>query len=175
MKIRPELPVAGLLGALLLAGCGETAPRDVPAADPPAATELPRAGTVFSAGSDAEPLPPDAVFFPDAFAADGKLEFRIQMLPGYYVYKDKISVQPLTTRVTLGDVAFGDSEMIVDEWFGEQEIFFTEAIGAADLDFAGAAVPSFDIELNYQGCKKDDLCYLPVSKVITVEYRAQVE
>ncbi len=61
---------------------------------------------------------------------NGALLFRIQLLPGYYLYKDKISVRSLSEAINLGDHEFieewSHSEIIVDEWFGEQEVFFED-------------------------------------------------
>ena len=141
--------------------------------------EQPSAATVFSPKGNDEPLPVDQVFVPDAHVDDGTLFFRIQMLPGYYLYKDKLIIRPLSDTVSLDDYGIVDewshSEIIVDEWFGEQTVFFDEVHGAARAHPKSADVRTIEFELSYQGCKKDDICYMPQAKVLSVEIPAQLE
>ncbi len=159
---KPLIPLA-LAGALfaLASGCAEsTLPQ------PPE--------TVFDA-SDA-PLPPDDVFFPEAQRDGDDVLFRVQMLPGYYLYKDKIEVRSLTTGVELGEPMFlSTSETITDEWFGEQAVFYIEAAGTAALSANDPGDDELMIELTYQGCKEDGLCYLPVERELTIGSAAKVE
>ena len=76
------LTTAAVLAALF-SGCAEAEPPE-----PAASLERPPTSTVFSSQSSDQPLPADEVFFPDAYAEDNTLYFRVQMLPGYYLYKD---------------------------------------------------------------------------------------
>ena len=158
----------------LFSGCAEAEPPETAVS-----LERPTASTVFSSQSSEQPLPADDVFFPDAYAEDDMLYFRVQMLPGYYLYKDKISVRSLSDGVDLDGEPLDDkwsaSETVIDEWFGEQSVFYIEASGAARLHQQEADVRTVEIELTYQGCKEDGLCYLPKSKVLSVEMPAQLE
>ena len=127
--------------------------------------------TVFEQNDD--PLPPDEVFFPEASLDGSELLFRVQMLPGYYLYKDKIEIRSLTEGVELGEPEFlTTSDTVTDQWFGEQEIFYIEAAATTPVI---PDEPEFLVELSYQGCKVDDICYLPVSREIAIEQDAQVE
>ena len=159
---------------VIFSGCAEAEPPE-----PGASPERPSTSTVFSPRSSDQPLPADDVFFPDAYAEDHTLYFRVQMLPGYYLYKDKIGVRSLSDGIEVDgaplDDKWGVSETVVDEWFGEQAVFFIEASGAARLAQQEADARSVDIELTYQGCKEEGLCYLPVTKVLSVEIPAQLE
>jgi thiol:disulfide interchange protein DsbD len=160
--------------AALFSGCAEAEPPE-----PAVSLERPTASTVFSSQSSDQPLPADEVFFPDAYAEDDTLYFRVQMLPGYYLYKDKIGVRSLSEGVAVDGEPLEDkwsaSEIVVDEWFGEQAVFYIEASGAARLDQQETDVRSVEIELTYQGCKEEGLCYLPKSKVLSVEFPAQLK
>jgi thiol:disulfide interchange protein DsbD len=168
-------PLAALAALLALsAGCAEAeSPK------PSLPLESPTASTVFSPQSSNEPLPADEVFVPDAHIEDGALLFRIQVLPGYYLYKDKISVRSLSEAVDLEDQEFIEewsrSEVVVDEWFGEQEVFFDEAHGSAEIRSLIQNIPSINIELSYQGCKEEGICYMPQAKVLSVDVPAQLE
>lgn len=156
------------------AGCAEP---EVP--EPEVAPEPVSSPTAFSPLSSDKPLPADQVFVPDVHSEDGTLLFRIQMLPGYYLYKDKIQVRSLNDAIDLDDHFFVEdwshSEIVVDEWFGEQEVYFDEAHGGAQMRQHSTATGTLEIELSYQGCKKDGLCYLPQSKVLSVDLPAQLE
>jgi thiol:disulfide interchange protein DsbD len=172
---KPPTTLAVLTALLaLVAGCAEAeSPK------PSLPLESPNASTVFSPKSNDEPLPADQVFVPDAHVENGALLFRIQLLPGYYLYKDKISVRSLSEAINLGDHEFieewSHSEVVVDEWFGEQEVFFDEAHGSAEIRSLIQNIPSMDIELSYQGCKTDGICYLPQAKVLSVDVPARLE
>jgi len=160
--------------AALSAGCAEAEPPK-----PGVSLERPAASTVFSSQSSDQPLPADDVFFPDAYAEDDTLFFRVQMLPGYYLYKDKMGVRSLSDGIEVVGEPLEDqwsaSETVVDEWFGEQAVFFIEASGAARLHRQEADLRSVEVELTYQGCRKEGLCYLPQSKVLSVELPARLE
>lgn len=174
MKKLPTSAAAAAAFIAISASCAETEP-----AAPAVPLEQPAAATMFSLDSSEEPLPADQVFVPDAHIDSGALFFRIQLLPGYYLYKDKISVRSLSDGVTLDEFGFVEewskSEAIFDEWFGEQQVFFTEAHGSAPLKQQASHARKFDIELSYQGCKKDGVCYVPQSKVLSVTLPAQLE
>ena len=73
------------------------------------------------------------------------------------------------------DDKWSASETVVDEWFGEQAVFYIEASGAARLAQQEPDARAVDIELTYQGCKEEGLCYLPVTRVLSIEMPAQLE
>ena len=114
-------------------------------------------------------LPADQVFIPDAFAVDGNtIEFGIRLLPNYYLYKSKISIVSLNDNAKAGQLDLPKGKLKTDEWLGEQEVYFDEVFGKVAIARATPEAMDLDIELNYQGCKVDGICYLPVSKVLTV-------
>ena len=172
---KPPTTLAALAAVLaLFAGCAEAeSPK------PSLPLESPTASNVFSPQSSDEPLPADQVFIPDAHVENGALLFRIQLPPGYYLYKDKIGVRSLSEAIDLEDHEFieewSHSEIVVDEWFGEQEVFFDEAHGSAQIRSLIQNIPSMDIELSYQGCKENGICYMPQAKVLSVDVPARLE
>lgn len=174
MNKRLTTIAAAAMLAAIFSGCAEAEPPE-----PAISLDRPPPATVFSSQGSEQPLPADDVFFPDAYAEDDTVYFRVQMLPGYYLYKDKIGVRSLSDGIDVETDPIEDkwsaSEIVVDEWFGEQAVFYIEASGASRMHQHAAEVRSVDIELTYQGCKEDGLCYLPVSKVLSVEMPAQLE
>ena len=123
----------------------------------------------FASNSGDEPLPPDQVFFPNVFAEDGNtIVFGIRLLPGYYLYRSKISVRSLNDAARAGQPDLPKGKIKTDEWMGEQEVYFDEVFGRVAIARATPDAMDLEIELNYQGCKVDGICYLPQSKVLTV-------
>ncbi|NQV86558.1 MAG: protein-disulfide reductase DsbD [Woeseiaceae bacterium] len=123
----------------------------------------------LSGNSIDKALPADKVFIPDAFAVDGNtIEFGIRLLPDYYLYKSKISVRSLNDNAKAGQLDLPKGKVKTDEWLGEQEVYFDEVFGKVAIARATPEAMDLEIELNYQGCKVDGICYLPVSKVLTV-------
>ncbi len=116
-----------------------------------------------------EALPADEVFFPDVFAVDGNtLEFGIRLLPDYYLYKSKISVRSLNENARAGQLDLPKGKEKTDEWLGEQEVYFDEVFGKVAIARATPEAMDLEIELSYQGCKVDGICYLPQTKIFTV-------
>lgn len=114
-------------------------------------------------------LPADEVFRPDAYAVDGNtIEFGITVLPDYYLYKSKITVRSLSDQAKAGQLDLPKGKLKTDEWLGEQEVYFNEVFGKVAIARATPAAMDLDIELSYQGCKVDGICYLPVTKTLTV-------
>ncbi len=127
----------------------------------------------LSGNSIEDALPADEVFIPDAFAVDGNtIELGIRLLPDYYLYKSKISVRSLNDNARAGQLDLPKGKVKTDEWLGEQEVYFDEVFGKLAIARATPEAMDLDIELNYQGCKVDGICYLPVSKVLTVSLPA---
>ncbi len=127
----------------------------------------------LSGNSIEDALPADEVFIPNAFAVDGNtIEFGIRLLPDYYLYKSKISVRSLNDNARAGQLDLPKGKVKTDEWLGEQEVYFDEVFGKLAIARATPEAMDLDIELNYQGCKVDGICYLPVSKVLTVSLPA---
>jgi thiol:disulfide interchange protein DsbD len=123
----------------------------------------------LSGNSLDEVLPADQVFIPDAFAVDGNMiEFGIRLLPGYYLYKSKISLVSLNDNAKAGRLELPKGKMKTDEWLGEQEVYFDEVFGKVAIARATPEAMDLEIELSYQGCKVDGICYLPVSRILTV-------
>ncbi len=113
--------------------------------------------------------PPDEVFFPDLYAVDGNtIEVGFRILPGYYLYKDKIAVRVQNEDVRAGTLELPKGKLKTDEFFGEQEVYYDEAVGRLSLARGSALPLDLAVELTYQGCADAGLCYLPQTKMLSV-------
>ncbi len=112
-----------------------------------------------SGASAAEPLPVDRAFAISARQGpDGSLAVEWDITEGYYLYRDRIAA-----RDAAGDVlGVETSPGIVkdDPNFGPSEIYYRRA---------EAVLPdpsSAPVEITYQGCQEDGICYAPETRVV---------
>ncbi len=113
--------------------------------------------------------PPEEVFFPDLYAVDGNtVEVGFRVIPGFYLYKDKISVRSMSEGAMAGQLDLPQGTLKVDEFFGESEVYYDEVVGRLTIARATPAAMDLELELNYQGCADGGLCYLPQSTVLAV-------
>ncbi len=113
--------------------------------------------------------PPDEVFFPDVFALDGNtVEVGFRIIPGFYLYKDKLSVRVVGDNARAGKLELPTGIAHTDEFFGAQEVYYDEVFGRLSIARATPDAMDLELEVNYQGCADAGLCYLPQTKLMTV-------
>lgn len=118
---------------------------------------------------DSEFLPVDEAFKPILIPIDGNtVEVTWQVARGYYLYKDKISVKAISANVQLGMLALPEGELKFDEFFGESEVYFEDVFARLPLARATRDAMGLELEVNYQGCSLDGLCYPPTTRILTV-------
>jgi thiol:disulfide interchange protein DsbD len=139
--------------------------REIPAE--PAKLTLENLGDTSNTSSEFPPV--DEVFFPDVFPVDGnKVEVGFRIVPGFYLYKDKISVRSLSENAKAGRLELPEGKMKVDEFFGEMEVYLESIIAPLAIARATPEAMDLQLEVNYQGCADGGLCYMPQTRVITV-------
>jgi thiol:disulfide interchange protein DsbD len=146
-----------LLPAIVLAG--------LPAAHAQSSPKI----DLGSAFGNSEFLPVDEAFRPRLTVIDGNtVEISIQVAPGYYLYKDKIAAETLSDRVQLGKLDLPPGEMKTDQYFGDMEVYRSDIF--ATLPLARATPEALDLELDvkYQGCADGGICYMPVTRTLSV-------
>ncbi len=122
-----------------------------------------------SLGNSGDFPPVDEVFVPDVFPLDGstvEVGFRIE--PGFYLYRDKISVRSLSAGTKAGRLDLPKGEMKVDEYFGEMEVYLDSIIAPLTIARASPEAMELELEVNYQGCAEGGLCYMPQTRLFTV-------
>jgi len=143
---------------------------DLEPAAAPAALDL---GDIGGTGGTSEFPPPDEVFFPDVFPVDGNtVEIGFRIIPGFYLYKDKITVKALGDEARAGNLELPKGKLKTDEFFGEQEVYYDEVFGRVAIARATPDAMGLELEIGYQGCADGGLCYLPQTRVMTVSLPA---
>jgi thiol:disulfide interchange protein DsbD len=117
--------------------------------------------------------PPEEVFFPDVFVVDGNtVEVGIRIIPGYYVYKDKIKVKSLSDGAMAGQLDMPEGISHYDDFFGESIVYYNEVVSRLTIARATPEAMNLELEFEYQGCADEGLCYLPQTVVLTAELPA---
>ncbi|MBC2884503.1 protein-disulfide reductase DsbD [Ochrobactrum sp. CM-21-5] len=106
----------------------------------------------------ASPLPVDQAFRLSATKdADGTLVLNWQIANGYYLYRDHIQAKDRQGKTLDVDTQPGVSKD--DPNFGRLEVYYAHAS-------ASVKAGSDPIELTYQGCQEDGICYRPETRMV---------
>jgi thiol:disulfide interchange protein DsbD len=110
----------------------------------------------------------DEAFKPILIPVDGNtVEVTFQVTPGYYLYKDKISVATLAENVQLGKLNLPKGKLKFDEFFGESEVYFDDVFATLALARATPDAMDLELEVSFQGCAEGGLCYPPTTRVVS--------
>jgi thioredoxin:protein disulfide reductase len=114
-------------------------------------------------------LPVDEAFTPGVIPIDGnRVEVNWRVTPGYYLYRDKISVRSLTDKVQLGRLDLPQGKIKHDEFFGESEVYTEDVFAELPLARATPGAMQLELEVTYQGCAEAGLCYPPTARTLSV-------
>ncbi len=136
-----------------------------------AAAEKPKLnlGNLGGGSSQSDFPPVDEVFFPEVFAVDGNtVELGMRIVPGFYIYKDKLSVKALSETAQAGRWDLPKGKMKTDEYFGEMEVYLDSFIAELAIARATPEAMELELEFGYQGCAEGGLCYMPQTRVLKV-------
>jgi len=128
-------------------------------------------GKKSGAGNSGDFLPPDEAFrFGAGLPQPDSIPLTWVIADGYYLYKDKISVETSTPNVQLGKPVLPQGKPKHDEYFGDTEVYYE--VLEATLPVARAASSealSVQLKVTYQGCAEGGLCYNPITREALVE------
>lgn len=118
---------------------------------------------------------PDEILDPDiAFriSADvdstGQLNVNWEIEPGYYLYKNKFSFGTDNPGIRLGAFDFPKGEPKDDPAFGKVEVYYGQGRATAPVSLNDSSLNDVELNVAYQGCKEDSVCYPPIKKKLLV-------
>jgi thioredoxin:protein disulfide reductase len=121
-----------------------------------------------STSSD-EILDPDIAFLVSAEVhADRQLHLNWDIKPGYYLYKDKFSVSTESPDINLANISFPTGKVKEDPAFGQVEVYYGQNSASGPIKFSDSNLKEFNLNVAYQGCKEDSVCYPPIKKTLSV-------
>jgi thiol:disulfide interchange protein DsbD len=96
-------------------------------------------------------------------AASGEVQLEVAIAPRTHLYRDRLSFKGVPDTVKVGTPALPEGKRQFDETFGKEvEVYYDHL--SAKVPVQGAAGSAF-IQMGYQGCADDGLCYPPQTRV----------
>jgi thioredoxin:protein disulfide reductase len=116
-----------------------------------------------------EILDPEIAFRVSAeVLSSSQLSLIWEIEPGYYLYKDKFSAATDSPDVILGNINFPDGKVKEDPAFGQVEVYYGQNTALGAIKITDTALKEFNLNVAYQGCKEDSVCYPPIKKTLNV-------
>jgi len=148
---------------------------DAATADSPVLAALTSIGDRLGLGSsDDDFLDPDDAFQLSISTGEPEmLVARWNIAEGYYLYRDKFSVQLVEgAQVSLAAPVLPDGEIYHDEYFGAVQIFHDAVEMQIPLQRRSGDATEITLLLGYQGCAEAGICYPPIKKQVPVALTA---
>jgi len=127
---------------------------------------------LFNSESDSEPLlHPTEAFVPSIIsAADGLINVRWYIEPGYYLYRDKIDF----ALIDSGDASVAEFDvdrgiMQNDEFFGDVEVL-REVVSARINLKKSESLSSATLQIKSQGCADIGVCFPPETTTLPIQF-----
>ena len=128
----------------------------------------------LTAQATEEPLAPEVAFPASAKVQNAdSVSVRFDMVEGYYLYHDKISVSTDNPNVVFGELKIPKGKVKQDEFFGEVETHRGKLATTLPITQRPAGATSLELKIKSQGCADIGLCYPPITQKVSVELPAQ--
>ena len=139
-------------------------------ASPLRASGLPSLAGSAGASLAGDPLPQSQAFIPSISTPDPfTLEVRWDIEPGYYLYRDSFTFANPDEQIQLGKPQLPQGVMEMDAEFGETEVYYDVVEIRIPLSRSSPDPLVIELAMDYQGCKKDSICYPPASITLPVD------
>ena len=112
--------------------------------------------------------PEDAFRLTHAVDSSGVVRLDWAIEDGYYLYRDKVSAKSNAEGITVGAIEKPDGVMKDDPDFGRVAIYKHELAVRVPLEINAAGLTTANLEIGYQGCAEDGICYPPIKKTIEI-------
>jgi thiol:disulfide interchange protein DsbD len=141
-----------------------------------AASPLDRLGDFFSGGNRAQSGTEEILDVDRAFVLSAtvsafhprEITASWDITQGYYLYRDKFSFSVDPGAISLGKIYMPPAETIADPAFGQVEVYRHPVAIRIELQRPLSPATTLMLNVVYQGCKEDTVCYPPVIKSIPV-------
>ena len=92
---------------------------------------------------------------------------------GYYLYRNKINVQPISTNIQLGEISLPIGLHHEDEFFGVQQIYRNNISFNIPYKQRNKAPEQITIKISSQGCADIGICYPPQEWITSTDTNHQ--
>ena len=129
--------------------------------------------TVTPAATQEDLLPIESAFVLSATAPErGRIELNWQIAEGYYLYRHRITVAPVTSDFKANPLDLPEGKTHQDEFFGEVQTY-RGSLTAIQTGAAASGVERVQLVVGYQGCADIGICYPPHWQTLTVALPAE--
>ncbi|MDR6962360.1 protein-disulfide reductase DsbD [Shewanella putrefaciens] len=114
--------------------------------------------------SEPELMPVDKAFVFDYKQEGNQVKLNWVIADGYYMYRDKLAFS--VNGAELGTIAFPQGKPHTDEYFGEQEVYYTYVdipVGLKQAD------ENSTLTVTFMGCAEGKLCYPPTKREVSLK------
>ncbi|MCL1091898.1 protein-disulfide reductase DsbD [Shewanella profunda] len=114
--------------------------------------------------SEPELMPVDKAFVFDYKQEGNQVKLNWVIADGYYMYRDKLAFS--VNGAELGTVALPQGKPHNDEYFGEQQVYYTYVdipVGLKQADENGT------LTVTFMGCAEGKLCYPPTKREVSLK------
>lgn len=120
--------------------------------------------------AEQEYLPPEQAFPLAVRLLDAqRIELRFDVAPGYYLYRDKITVTAQPSSVALGDITVPRGQVKYDATFEKDVESLREQVPVVVSVPSTLQPGAFQLQVGSQGCADKGLCYPPMQRTVQVE------
>ncbi|MCM2356395.1 MAG: protein-disulfide reductase DsbD, partial [Arenimonas sp.] len=139
----------------------------------PAGTDLFGAATNPAIAAGGLPLPESQAFRFEAIVdtAD-RLLLRFTPAPGYYLYRERNSVELAAEGVRAGEIQWPPSQSHFDEHFGDVQVYFEPVDAPLPLIREHTRAVPATLSVTFQGCQTDGICYPPMTRTVALQLPA---
>ncbi len=124
----------------------------------------------ITGNSNDEFLDPDEAFQISADVVEGKVNLHWDIADKYYLYRDRFQVNTSNEGVEL-EVNFPPGELKADPEFGDVLVFHHGVDAKVSL-VSGNPPEQLELQVVYQGCKENEICYPPIKKSLQLQLGA---
>lgn len=119
--------------------------------------------------ADDEILDPEIAFQVNAEVHSSRqLSLSWQIEPGYYLYKNKFGATTDNPDINISNFNLPTGKVKEDPAFGQVEVYYDQNQALASINFNDKTIKEFKLNVAYQGCKEDSVCYPPIKKTLLV-------
>jgi len=92
-----------------------------------------------------------------------------KIAPGYYLYRNSFGFSVPGGEVQVGQPIYPQGVIVDDIEFGETEVYFDDITIRVPLSRGTRDAQFIELQIDYQGCKKDSICYPPEKLLLPVD------
>jgi thioredoxin:protein disulfide reductase len=127
-------------------------------------------GLIGQATANGTPLPAAEAFVVSALPIDAfNVTINWAIAEGYYIYKEQLEVSVLSGDAQAGQLILPAGTSVNDLEYGIAEVYYGQLNARLPLSRATPDAQFIELEVAFQGCKTESICYPPQTTLVAVD------